>query len=105
MGMRENLEAMLATGQDNALLRFSLGNMLLKQGERQGAAEHLRQAVTLDPDYSAAWKAYGKVLQALGDNESAAKAFESGIAAAGKKGDIQAAREMQVFLKRIRNRE
>lgn len=103
MGMRENLEATLAAGQDNALLRFSLGNILLKQGEMRGAAEHLRQAVTLDPGYSAAWKAYGKVLQALGDKEGAAKAFESGIAAAGKRGDIQAAKEMQVFLRRLKN--
>ena len=102
MGMRENLEAMLAAGQDNALLRFTLGNVLLKQGETQGAVEHLRQAVSQDPGYSAAWKVYGKALQALGDAEAAAKAYETGIAAAGKKGDIQAAREMQVFLKRLR---
>ena len=102
MGMLENLETMLAAGQDNALLRFTLGNVLLEQGEAQGAAQHLRQAVTQDPGYSAAWKVYGKALQALGDYEGAARAYESGIAAAGKKGEIQAAKEMQVFLKRLR---
>jgi predicted Zn-dependent protease len=101
MGMRENLEAMLAAGQDNALLRFSLGNILLKQGETQAAAEHLRQAVDRDPGYSAAWKLYGKALQALGNHAGAAKAYETGIAAATKKGDLQAAKEMQVFLRRL----
>ena len=30
----ENFLAMLASGRDNALLRFSLGNEYLKQGER-----------------------------------------------------------------------
>jgi Tfp pilus assembly protein PilF len=102
MGMRENLEAMLAAGQDSALLRFTLGNLLLKQGEMQGATEHLRQAVALDPGYSAAWKVYGKALQSLGDHDGAAKAYESGVAAARKKGDLQAAKEMQVFVKRLR---
>jgi uncharacterized protein HemY len=102
MGMRENLEAMLAAGQDSALLRFTLGNLLQKEGEFQGASDHLRQAVTLDPGYSAAWKVYGKALQSLGDLDGAAKAYESGVAAARRKGDLQAAKEMEVFLRRLR---
>lgn len=101
MGMQENLEAMLAAGQDNPLLRFTLGNVLLKQGDTQAAAEHLRRAVSQDPGYSAAWKIYGKTLQTLGDNAGAVQAYESGIAAAREKGDIQAAKEMQVFLRRL----
>jgi predicted Zn-dependent protease len=101
MGIQENLEAMLAAGQDNPLLRFTLGNTLLKQGRAQEAAEHLSQAVRQDPGYSAAWKVYGKALQALGDSEGAVHAYETGIAAAGQKGDVQAAKEMQVFLKRL----
>ena len=102
MGMQENLEAMLAAGQDNPLLRFTLGNVLLKQGEANAAVEHLREAVRQDPGYSAAWKVYGRALQTLGDADGAIQAFEAGVAAATKKGDIQAAKEMQVFLKRLR---
>ena len=100
MGMVENLEAMLASGQDNALLRFTLGSALLKEGEVARAVEHLRLAVEQDPDYSAAWKVYGKALQSLGDQRAARAVFESGIAAATQKGDLQAAKEMTVFLKR-----
>lgn len=102
MGMRGNLEAMLAAGQDNPLLRFTLGNVLLKQGEVKAAVMHLREAVRQDPGYSAAWKAYGKALQGLGENDGAIEAFETGIASAREKGDIQAAKEMQVFLKRLK---
>jgi predicted Zn-dependent protease len=102
MGMLENLEAMLAAGQDNALLRFTLGSVLLKQGEARGAVEHLQQAVKQDPGYSAAWKVYGKALQELGDIEGAIQVYEAGIAAARQKGDIQAAKEMLVFLKRLK---
>jgi len=102
MGMQENLEAMLAAGQDNPLLRFTLGNVLLKQGKANAAVEHLREAVRQDPGYSAAWKVYGRALQSLGDVDGAIQAFETGIAAARQKGDVQAAKEMQVFLKRLR---
>ena len=105
MGMQENLEAMLAAGQDNPLLRFTLGNVLLKQGRAQDAVEHLRQAVRQDPGYSAAWKVYGKALQALGDSQGAVQAYETGIAKARQKGDVQAAKEMGVFLKRLTKSE
>ena len=100
MCMVENLEAMLARGQDNALLRFTLGSALFKEGKLTCAVEHLCKAVEHDPDYSAAWKIYGKALQALGDQQAAREAFESGIAAATQKGDLQAAKEMKVFQKR-----
>ena len=100
MGMLENLEAMLAAGQDNALLRFTMGSELLKQGDARLAAEHLREAVRQDPEYSAAWKILGKALQALEDFSGACSAFEQGIEIAERKGDIQAAREMRVFLRR-----
>jgi len=100
MGLLENLEAMLAAGQDNALLRFTMGSELFKQGNSRLAAEHLREAVCQDPEYSAAWKIFGKALQSLDDFAGACSAFEQGIEAAEHKGDIQAAREMRVFLKR-----
>ncbi len=101
MTMIDNLEAMLARGQDNALVRYSLGNEYLKIGHADKAAEHFRQAVTHDPKYSAAWKLLGKSLAEDHHNDEAIKAFEEGIRAAEVKGDIQAAKEMAVFLKRL----
>ena len=99
--MTGNMEAMLEGGQDNALLRFTLGSAFLKKGDAAQAVKHLRVAVSHDPDYSAAWKIYGKALHELGDLETAQTAFESGIAAAERHGDVQAAKEMKVFLKRV----
>jgi len=95
------MEAMLEGGQDSALLRFTLGSAFLKKGNAAQAVMHLRVAVRQDPDYSAAWKIYGKALHEIGDLEAAQAAFESGIAAAEKHGDVQAAKEMKVFLKRV----
>ena len=102
MGIADNFRAMLASGQDSALLRFSLGGALLRDGDAAGAVEHLAEAVRQDPDYSAAWKLYGKALQATGDPAAAAGAYERGIEVAERRGDKQAAKEMAVFLKRLR---
>jgi predicted Zn-dependent protease len=96
-----NLEAMLARGQDSALLRYSLGGEYLKLDQPDKAAEHLRQAVAKDPKYSAAWKLLGKALADSGRKEEAIKAYEDGIKVAEEKGDKQAAKEMTVFLKRL----
>ena len=85
-------------------LRFSLGQAHLNGGRADRAAEHLREAVRHDPDYSAAWKLLGRALDANGQDEEAAAAFEQGIAVATGKGDRQAAKEMEVFLRRVRRR-
>jgi len=101
MSRIENFERMLAQGQDGALLRFSLGNEYLAAGQPEQAAEHLRRAVALDADYSAAWKALGKALERAEDRAGAAEAYRTGIDAATRRGDKQAAKEMQVFLRRL----
>jgi len=97
----QNLEKMLASGKDNALLRFSLGNEYMKLGDPQTAAQHLQQAVKHDPDYSAAWKVLGKALGDSGRLPEALDAYRLGVVVAEKKGDKQAAKEMAVFAKRI----
>ena len=92
---------MLAAGRDSALLRFGLGTHYLKAGNAAIAAVHYRRAVEQDADYSAAWKLLGKALAQAGDAAGAASAYRDGIAAAGRRGDKQAAKEMAVFLRRI----
>jgi Tfp pilus assembly protein PilF len=96
----DRFEAMLTAGQDTALLRFSLGNAYLDDDPGQ-AAVHLRKAVELDPNYSAAWKILGKALTLYGEPTDAAAAYRTGIDVAQSKGDKQAAKEMRVFLKRL----
>lgn len=95
------LEAMLDGGADNALLRFTLGNALFQQKKYTEAETHLARAVELDPDYSAAWKIYGRTLGAAGKIAAAVAALNQGIEIASARGDIQAAKEMRVFLKRM----
>ena len=96
-----NFERMLASGKDGALLRFSLGNEHLKAGHPGEAASHLRRAVELDPQYTAAWKLLGRALADDGRHEEALAADREGIAVAGRKGDKQAGKEMTVFARRL----
>jgi Tfp pilus assembly protein PilF len=100
--MIPQLEKLLGGPRDNALLRYSLGLEYAKAGDNDKAAQYLRDAVERDPLYSAAWKALGKTLAATGKSDEALAAFEKGIAAAQKKGDRQAEKEMTVFAKRLR---
>jgi predicted Zn-dependent protease len=97
----DNLEALLAKGTDNALLRYGLGNEHLKLGHLEQAIGHLKRAITHDPKYSAAWKLLGKALADAGHTADAIAAYQSGIEVAEEKGDVQAAKEMRVFLKRL----
>jgi uncharacterized protein HemY len=101
VALRQNLELMLERGQDSPLLRYSLGQECLKTGELVTAIDHLRQAVDQNPRYSAAWKALGEAHARAGSPDRAAEVYERGIAAAREAGDIQAAKEMEVFLKRL----
>jgi predicted Zn-dependent protease len=97
----ENLEKLLASGKDNALLRFGLGNAYLQAGRWAEAIPHLERAVEFDPGYSAAWKLLGKSRAAAGDRDGALEAYRQGIAAAQRKGDKQALKEMEVFVRRL----
>jgi tetratricopeptide (TPR) repeat protein len=97
----KNFEKMLSDGRDGALLRFGLGNEYFKAAEFDSAIRHFSKAVELDADYSAAWKMLGKSQAEMARPVEAKTAFVKGIAAAEKKGDKQAAKEMAVFLKRL----
>ena len=95
------LRALCGGPRDGALLRFALGNALLAAGSAVDAAVEFRRATEFDPDYSAAWKLLGRALSDSGDPARARQAWTDGIAAAERGGDVQAQKEMRVFLKRL----
>ncbi|MEG1281069.1 MAG: tetratricopeptide repeat protein [Comamonas sp.] len=99
--MRQGLEQLLAKGQDNALLRFGLGNACFKDGDYGLAAEHLQKAVEHNPQYSAAWKLLGKALLETGDTAQAQAVWQQGMQSAEANGDSQTVKEIAVFLKRL----
>jgi len=100
----ERLRALCGGPRDGALLRFSLGNALIAAGAPADAAIELRRAVEFDPAYSAAWKLLGRALVEAGDPVQARVAWCDGVTAAERAGDIQAQKEMQLFVRRLDKR-
>ena len=96
-----SLEKLLGGPHDGPLLRFSLGNEWLKAGDPARAAECLRAAVKHYPAYSAAFKLLGRALSDSGQTQAALAAYAQGIEVAEAKGDVQAAKEMRIFAKRL----
>jgi len=99
-----NLEKLLDSPRDGALLRYSLGTAHLKAGELEPALARLREALVRDPRYSAAWKALGTALAEAGRDDEALETWRRGIAAAHDRGDRQAEKEMTVFARRLEKR-
>ncbi len=100
-GTIANLEKLLGTPRDNALLRYSLGNEYLKEGDAGRAVAHFQAALERDPNYSAAWKLLGKALESADRRQEAREAYLRGVAVAEARGDRQAAKEMSVFARRL----
>lgn len=99
--MISTLEKLIGTPRDGALLRYSLGLEYAKAGRHADAVAQLREAVTRDPLYSAAWKMLGKILSDTDRLSESLAAYRHGIEAAKKKGDRQAEKEMSVFARRL----
>ena len=95
------LRALCGGPRDGALLRFSIGTALLANGAPAEAAAELRRALEFNPAYSAAWKLLGRALVEAGDPVQARRAWSEGIEAAARAGDVQAQKEMQVFVRRL----
>lgn len=96
----ERLQAQLEAGRDSALLRLSLAQTLLTRDPEQ-ALDHAERALTFDAQYTAALKARARALDLLGRSDAAIAAYEQAIKVAAERGDKQAEREMQVWLKRL----
>ncbi len=101
MSQIDTFEAMLAKGQDSEMLRYTLGNAYFAEEKFAQAVSHLQKAVALKPDYSAAWRVLGRAL--AGDDQlvEAKAAFDQGEVVALENGDKQAAKEINVFRKRV----
>lgn len=101
MSQIDNFEAMLARGQDSEMLRYTLGNAYMGEELYPQAIVHLQKAVELKPDYSAAWRQLGRALAAAEQLLEAKEAFDQGEIVAEANGDKQAAKEINVFRKRV----
>ncbi len=101
MSQIDTFEKMLASGQDNDMLRFTLGNAYFAAKNYALAAEHFAKAVEHNKEYSAAWKMLGRSHASLEQYTDALAAFDDGMAVANSNGDKQTVKEITVFRKRV----
>lgn len=86
---------------DDPMSQWTLGKALHEAGDLPNAEVHLREAVRLDPRYSAAYLALGRVLVAAEQIDAARAIFTTGIRVADEKGDLQPKAYMEKHLREI----
>ncbi len=95
------LEKLLGSDRDTAMLRLTLASSYHQQQDSINAIKHAQNALQLDPDYTAAWKLLGQLHAESGDTKAASHAWEQGIQASVRRGDVQTGKMLQVFLRRL----
>jgi predicted Zn-dependent protease len=90
---------------DDPVVRLGLGTAYLEAGRAADAVREFAEAVRLKPDYTAAHRGFGRALEAAGRLDEAKPAYERGIEVGRATGDLQAVKEMEVFLRRLERRQ
>ena len=94
----EIFTAMLAEQPENAMIWYGLAGEQCKLENWTEAAKSLRQVVSLNPDYTAAYQMLGTVLANVGDLAGAQQAWRDGIETADRTGAWKAAQHMRALL-------
>ena len=100
----EMFRKLLDRDPENPMVLYSLGNELFKEGRHAEAREYLGRAVRNKPDYSVAYRTFGRVLFELEQDEEAARVFAEGREVAQGNGDLQTVKEIDVFVRRLEKR-
>ncbi len=90
---------------NNPMVLYSLGNELFKEGRYGEARDHLQRAIENKPDYSVAYRMLGRAHFELNEDAEAKNVFLKGKGVATENGDLQTAKEMDVYLRRLQKRE
>src|SRR5436190_22494350 len=94
----ESFTAMLAEQPENAMIWYGLASEQYKLENWAEAAKSLRQVVSLNPNYTAAYQMLGTVLLNTDDLAGAQEAWRNGVEAARRTGAWKAGQHMQSLL-------
>jgi Tfp pilus assembly protein PilF len=92
---KEMLEEFVAQDPNDSFSRYALALELEKEGDVQEAVPQLRDVISRDPSYVAAYFHLGRLLSQTGLIEEAREAYRRGLDAAIASGDQRARSEMQ----------
>jgi predicted Zn-dependent protease len=100
----ESFRRMVADRPDEPFARYSLAMALRATGDHAGAAREFAELIRRRPDYVPSYLMYGQVLEAMGKDGDAARAYQEGVAAAGRARDDHARGELAAALELVRAR-
>ncbi len=89
---------------DDPFARYSLAMALRAAGKGEESAAEFGELARRKPDYVPTYLMLGQVLEGLGREAEAARAYEQGLAAAARTGDAHAQGELTDALARVRAR-
>ncbi|MEW6212475.1 MAG: tetratricopeptide repeat protein, partial [Acidobacteriota bacterium] len=92
---REMLEEFVAADAGDSFSRYALALELEKENRRSEAIAQLREVLSRDPDYVAAYYHLGRLLAVEGEAEDARAIYTRGLDAAAKAGDQRTRSELQ----------
>jgi tetratricopeptide (TPR) repeat protein len=98
---REILEEFVAQDPSESFSRYALALELEKEKRVHEAVEHLREVISRDPGYTAAYQQLGRLLGQIGLLDDARDIYQRGIEAARASGDHRSISEMQDALEMI----
>ncbi|MFY9620472.1 MAG: hypothetical protein WAM70_03685 [Pyrinomonadaceae bacterium] len=94
----EVFTTMLTEQPENAMIWYGLASEQSKLENWADAAKSLRQVVSLNPDYTAAYQMLGTVLAKMDDVAGAQQAWRDGMEAAKRTGAWKAGQHMEALL-------
>ncbi|MEW6324412.1 MAG: hypothetical protein AB1515_03390 [Nitrospirota bacterium] len=97
----QQLEKILALDPADPSTHFGLGKAYGEEEQWEPSAAAYRQAIALQPDYTAAYEGLSQALRALGRTEELRTILEEGIAVGEKTGDHIPTEKMRARLHRL----
>ncbi len=86
---------------DDPLATYGMGMAFIQLNKPAMAIPYLERTTQIQKDYSAAYLSLGQCFEATGQLAKARSTYETGIAAAGRKGDLMPLREMETRLRTL----
>jgi cytochrome c-type biogenesis protein CcmH/NrfG len=97
----ELLRELANEAPDDSTTWFLLGRELLRLGHAGEAVTAFEHVVSVEPDYTAAYRQLGNALEQEKRFEEAAGIYRRGIEVSERTQDLQTGKEMRAFLKRL----